>query len=109
MGPHNETPGKPMKVEVSVLCKLWREDDVWNPCAEHLPVAVFGDTFEEARDHLCDALTSHVQSIAEADQLETLVATLNRRAADQMIATEIMPNNYVGRMMVPVDRELTVA
>jgi len=32
-----------------VLCKLWydSEDETWNGVAEHLAVAVFGDSFEQ--------------------------------------------------------------
>ncbi len=50
---------------ISILCRFWSEDGVWNGLAKDLPVAAFGQTFEEARRNLSDALLSHLQSASE--------------------------------------------
>lgn len=92
-----------------VLCRFVEEGGVWNACAEHLPVAVFGDTFEEARKNLCHALTSHFQSVAEAGRTEELIALLYRRAEDHLLVNEMGPDSVIGKMLVPVGREFACA
>ena len=100
---------RPAEVRVSVLCKFWQEDDVWNATAEHLPVAAYGNTFEEARRHLADAIVNHLQSVTEAGRIEELIKYLNRRAEDHMLATEISPDSFVGRLLVPTGQDTVCA
>lgn len=52
---------------MSILCKFWSEDGVWNGVSEDLPVAACGQTFEEARRNLSDALLCHLQSASELE------------------------------------------
>jgi predicted RNase H-like HicB family nuclease len=51
---------------VSILCKFWLEDQVWNGIAEHLPIAAFGHTFEEAKENLEGAILSHLEALRDA-------------------------------------------
>jgi predicted RNase H-like HicB family nuclease len=52
-------------LEIPVLARLWWEDGVWNGEAIDLPIAVFGDTFEDAVAHLQDAVMSHLESLVD--------------------------------------------
>jgi predicted RNase H-like HicB family nuclease len=91
---------------IPVLCKFWKEDGVWNASAEHLPIAVFGDTFEDALKNLRDAIISHIQSVREAGQIDQLISLLLKRAQDHMLVTEITPEAPLVKMLVPQDYEL---
>jgi len=96
-------------VRIPVLCKFWEEDSVWNGAAEHLAVAAFGDTFEEARNNLASAIIGHIQSVAEAGQLNQIVMLLKKRAEDHMLVEEIVADSVISKMLVPVDREMVCA
>jgi len=110
-GSKNKSPQQsPLhNVPVPVLCKFWQEDGVWNATAEHIAVAVFGETFEEARDNMCNALISHFQNAEETGRLSELVTHLKRRADDRMLESEILPDSFVGRLSVPMDNEAEMA
>ncbi|MGH9733693.1 MAG: type II toxin-antitoxin system HicB family antitoxin [Candidatus Acidiferrales bacterium] len=85
---------------IPVLCLFRKEDGVWNAMAAHLPVAAFGDTFEEAQQNLCAAITSHVESVAETGDIDKLFADLKKRADDHMHVTEIKRDSFVGKLAV---------
>jgi predicted RNase H-like HicB family nuclease len=96
-------------VEIPVLCKFWQEDGVWNVSAEHIPVAAFGDTFEEARRHMADAICSHMQALIEAKQIDETVTLLKRRAQDHMNVNEIRPDSLIGKILVPFGQNQELA
>ena len=50
-------------MSVTVLCQYWEEDGVWNGVIKNLPIAVFGQTLEEAKDNLRDAFHSHMTAM----------------------------------------------
>jgi predicted RNase H-like HicB family nuclease len=62
---------------------------VWNGVAEDLPVAAFGQTFEEARRNLSDALLSHLQSACELGKLPEMMSLLQQREHDFLPVDEI--------------------
>jgi predicted RNase H-like HicB family nuclease len=76
-------------VAVPILCKFWSEDGVWNGVAEHLPVAVFGETFEAAKDNLRSAIGAHLETVRELDDLDSTTETLLRDAKDFLSVQDI--------------------
>jgi predicted RNase H-like HicB family nuclease len=86
---------------ISILCRFWSEDGVWNGVAEDLPVAAFGETFEEARRDLSDALLSHLQSASELGKLPEIIYILQRREHDFLPVDEIPLNSPLLRISVP--------
>lgn len=69
-------------VAVPILCKFWSEDGVWNGVAEHLPVAVFGETFEAAKDNLRSAIGAHLKAVRELGDLDPTIERLLHDAND---------------------------
>lgn len=65
---------------IPVLCRFWKEGNVWNGTAEDLAVAVFGKTFEEATANLREALQSHLDSAFETGLIAPMLAQLEERA-----------------------------
>lgn len=91
---------------ISILCRFWSEDGVWNGVAEDLPVAAFGPTFEEARRNLSDALLSHLQSASELGKLAEIIRLLQQREHDFLPVDEIPLNSPLLKMLVAMkDRE----
>jgi predicted RNase H-like HicB family nuclease len=64
-GQNNVVREKPLRgvMNLPALCRFWREDGVWNASAVDLPIAVFGDTIEEAQSNMSDALTAHLNAL----------------------------------------------
>jgi predicted RNase H-like HicB family nuclease len=94
---------------IPVLCRFWREDGVWNATAQHLPVAVFGQSFEEASKNLADALTTHFQSLDDAGKLDGTIALLEKKAQVRFRPNEFSADTPFVRMLVPRDREAELA
>jgi len=80
-------------VQVPILCKFWEDDDVWNGAAVDLPIAVFGDTFEEAQRHLREGIVCHLQALQELHQLAPAIEYLQQRARDYTVSVEEIPAN----------------
>ena len=79
---------------------------MWNAVAEDLPVAAFGQTFEEARRNLSDALLSHLQSASELGQLPETIRHLRAREHDFLPVDEIPLNSPLLKILIAVkDRE----
>ena len=91
-------------VTVRILCRLWEEDGVWNAVAEHLPVAVFGATFEEARHNLKDAIDGHLRTVSEIGKIAQLLEELADHARDYefLNVTELPPQS----VFVPIQAVL---
>jgi predicted RNase H-like HicB family nuclease len=90
------------QTHVFVLCKFWPEDGVWNGIAEDLPVAVFGETFEEAKRNLADALESHLSSVMDSGEGDRVVKDLQSRARDYLCIDEIPLDSALLKMLVAV-------
>ncbi|MGD0270734.1 MAG: hypothetical protein ABSB14_16835 [Candidatus Sulfotelmatobacter sp.] len=80
-------------LEIPVLARLWREEDVWNGEATDLPIAVFGDTFEDALKHLQDALISHLEALQEIGKLEETAHILRACARNHRVSLDEMGSN----------------
>lgn len=52
-----------VNISMTVPCRYWQEDGVWNGVIENLPVVVCGQTREEVKDNLRDAFLSHMAAI----------------------------------------------
>jgi predicted RNase H-like HicB family nuclease len=99
-------PEKPVHA-IPILCKFWSEDGVWNGVAKHLPVAVFGDTFEEAMKNLSDALMSHFDSLKRADRMDAVIADLLSRSRDSVRVDEISFDSPLVKLLVALrDQEV---
>ncbi|MBZ5629688.1 MAG: type II toxin-antitoxin system HicB family antitoxin [Acidobacteriia bacterium] len=77
-------------VQIPILCRFSREEDVWNGSAEDLPVAVFGKTFEEAQRNLSDAIIAHLESVQEVGDLKATIERLRSSAKDRRFSVEEM-------------------
>jgi predicted RNase H-like HicB family nuclease len=96
-------------VKIPILCKFWREDDVWNGTAEHLAVAAFGDTFEEAEKNLHEAVVAHIDCWVEAGKAAEIFALLREQAREQLNMEEICPDTPLVKMQVGMQDDRLVA
>jgi predicted RNase H-like HicB family nuclease len=80
-------------VEVPVLCRIWEEQGIFNGVAEDLPVAVFGETYEEARQNLRDAVISHLEALRQLQQLNPVVEHLRRQAREGYFSPQEIPRD----------------
>ena len=80
-------------VEIPVLCRIWEEQGVFNGVAEHLPVAVFGKTYEEAQTNLKDAVLSHLAALREVHQLDAVVEHLRSQARETHFSPQELPRD----------------
>ncbi len=85
-------------IAIPILCKFWSEDGVWNGVAEPLPVAVFGETFEEAKDNLRNAITAHLEAVREVGDLATTIENLLRSAKDFLSVQDIPTGRTYARI-----------
>lgn len=46
-----------------------QDDDVWTAECEELGTATFGDSFEEARENIKDAIDVHINTLKEVGEL----------------------------------------
>ena len=77
-------------VQIPILCRFSKEDDIWNGSAEDLPIAVFGETFEQAKSNLSDAIIAHLQSVQEVGNLQATIEYLRGCAKDRRFSLEEM-------------------
>ena len=82
---------------ISILCRFWEEDGVWNAAAHDLPVAVFGKTFQQAQKHLNAALKAHFEALHELGKVQDTIERLRRIAHDQTfrVNVEAMRDNEI--------------
>jgi hypothetical protein len=85
----NEAP----TIQIPVLCRFWEEDGVWNGSAEDLPVAGFGDTFEQAQHHVFDAVIAHLQSVQEVGDIQATIDQLRHCARSHRFTVEQMASD----------------
>ena len=82
-----------VSIEIPVLCKFWREDEVWNGVAEDLPVAVYGATFEQAQQHMQDAILSHLEALQQLNRLRETVSLLRKKSRERSLSEAEIPLN----------------
>lgn len=89
---------------VPILCKLWSEDGVWNAISADLPVAVFGDTFEEAKANLEEALIGHFAALEQTGQLKNTIELMMRKAHEYgfLSFADIGTDSALVKMLVAV-------
>ena len=85
-------------VAIPILCKFWSEDGVWNGVAETLPVAVFGETFEQAKDNLRDAIAAHLEAVREVGDLDATVEDLLQNAKNFLSVQDIPTGRTYARI-----------
>jgi predicted RNase H-like HicB family nuclease len=85
-------------IEVPVLCRFWMEDGVWNGEAVDLPVAVYGDTFEQARQHLGDAIVEHLSAVQQVGNITATIHVLRSRMNEALSMAEFPRDNAMMRM-----------
>ena len=87
-----------VSIEIPVLCKFWREDQVWNGIAEDIPVAIYGATFEQAQQHMQDAILGDLESL---QQLNRLRETINLSAQEVSGAQSVRGRNSAEPIACP--------
>jgi len=96
-------PNKQQKANttLAVVCRFWEEDGVWNGGADDLSVAVCGDTFEQAMEHMKDALQSHVESVFQSSRKD--LGELKHRTSINL--DEIAPSSPIVKLLVTINRQ----
>ncbi|MGH9698117.1 MAG: type II toxin-antitoxin system HicB family antitoxin [Candidatus Acidiferrales bacterium] len=95
---------------VPILCKFWHDEDVWNASAEHLAVAAFGKTFEEAQDNLQGALIAHIECWVEEGKGEELFARLREHARDDLSVNRLPARQPMTTLLIGMrDNEVFAA
>ncbi len=93
-----------MKKKVSnvhILVRFWQEDGVWNASAMDIYVAVFGNSFEEARSNFEEALTRHFEVLREMQQLPQTIRALERAANARGFYQRIEPGSPYETFQLP--------
>ncbi len=93
-----------LSLAVPVLVRFWQEDRVWNASAMDISVAVFGDTFEEARSNFEEALTAHFEVLCEMNQIDRTIEMLAHAAKSREFYKRIQPREPYQTFMVPPTR-----
>jgi predicted RNase H-like HicB family nuclease len=90
----NNPPHKDEKaITISVLCRFWAEDGVWNGSAVDLPVSIYGKTIEQAQKHLLDAIICHLEALQEVGQLDAEIKRLQPLAEDCRVSVAQMSDD----------------
>jgi predicted RNase H-like HicB family nuclease len=97
----NASQPKSAHVDLPILVRFWYEDDVWNASAFDLPVAVFGNSFDEARSNMEEALDAHFELLVEMNRATITVKKLKRIAEDRGFYDRIQPRETVEKFMLP--------
>lgn len=96
--------------EIPILCRFWEEDGVWNGEAVDLPVAVFGETVEQAFMHLWNAVISHLEALQEIGKLKETAHILRTCARQHQVSmNEMSPNQLWGRFNAGLQNHRVVA
>lgn len=82
-----------VSIEIPVLGKFWREDEVWNGVAEDIPVAVYGGTSEQAQQHMQDAILSHLEALQELNRLRETINLLRKKSRERSLSEAEIPLN----------------
>jgi hypothetical protein len=77
------------KTKVPVLCRFWQEDGVWNGSAHDLPIAVYGDSLEQAQGHLDEAIISHLNALEKLGKVDPVISELMRLADERISRNEL--------------------
>lgn len=77
-------------IQIPILCRFSKEDEIWNGSAEDLPVAVYGETFEEAQRNLSDAIIAHLESVQEVGNIKETIEHLRLCAKERRFSLEQM-------------------
>ena len=85
--------GRKKVSDVPILVRFWQEDGVWNASALDISVAVFGNSFEEARSNFEEALARHFEVLQEMKQLPQTIRILQRAAKDRGFYQRIEPGS----------------
>lgn len=87
---------------IPILCKFWQEEGLWNGIAVDLPVAVFGDTFEEAMTHMRDALVCHLDVLNQSGKANETEEHLREKAHDYgfLSMDEVSADSPMVKMLV---------
>jgi len=96
---------------MSVLCKFWPEDGVWNGSAVDLAVAAYGKSIEQAQKNLAEAIICHFEALQEVGQLAHEAKRLQNLARDCRLSVgEMSEHRLFGRAIAKVsDHKVAVA
>jgi predicted RNase H-like HicB family nuclease len=83
----------PQVLQIPILLRAWQEEDVWNGEAVDLPIAVFGDTFEETVENLHTAVISHLETLQEIGTLDETARVLRACARQHRFTLDEMGSN----------------
>ena len=93
--------GRKKVSDVPILVRFWQEDGVWNASAMDISVAVFGNSFEEARSNFEEALARHFEVLREMKQLSQTIRDLRRAAKDRGFYQRIEPGSPFETFSLP--------
>jgi len=95
---------KKFPAEIPILVRIWREDGVWNVSAFDLPIVVFDEDLERARQYFGEAACSHFMALMDLGMAEKtaneLVKIAKRRG---FYERRIRPRELVERIEYSLD------
>jgi predicted RNase H-like HicB family nuclease len=98
---------RPEIQKIFVLVRFWQEDGVWNASALDISVAVFGDTFEDARNNFEQAMIAHFEILVEMNKVKGTIKKLVQAAQKRGFYDRIRPRETFEKFPVRTDeREL---
>lgn len=93
-------------VSFPILCKFWNEDGVWNAITVHIPVAVCGDTFEEAKENLRMAVDSHFEAHHSLGKEVPVIQELQKIARNYFSVDDIPFGSQMLKMLVAMKNQV---
>lgn len=86
---------------IPFVVRFWSEDGVWNAAAQDLPVGVFADTIEAAREALRAAIDEHFQLAKELGIAGELVEHLRVAATAKHAVEDSEEGEFLTQMFTP--------
>jgi predicted RNase H-like HicB family nuclease len=96
-------------IQIPVLARFWHDDGVWNGSAVDIPVAAFGETFEEAQQNFEEALLSHFEVICEHGQESRVISRLLQAESLRNPAAQLPVKQPFVMFMVDTPQESCLA
>lgn len=101
-------PGKTLCIPI--LVRIWQEDGVWNVSAFDLPIVVFDEDIEKARQYFGEAACSHFMTLHSLGKAEKTAKYLINLAKERgFYESRIRPKELVERIDYSLDDQLCAA
>lgn len=91
---------------IPILVRIWHEDGVWNLSAFDLPIVVFDDDLEKARQYFGEAVCSHFMTLHSLGKVDKTAKELIKIAKERgFYENRIKPRQLVERIDYSLDNQ----